>query len=79
MSPHGQQLAAWLGLVPRQYSTGGKTRQGRIIRQGDKYSCILLIHGAHSLPKSLGKKQDIVSVSLGELSNGVGRLERMEL
>jgi transposase len=34
---NGRQLAAWLGLVPRQYSTGGKTRLGRITKQGDKY------------------------------------------
>ena len=31
---NGRQLAAWLGLVPRQYSTGGKTRLGRITKQG---------------------------------------------
>ena len=35
---NGRQFAAWLGLVPRQYSTGGKTRLGRITKRGDAYS-----------------------------------------
>ena len=34
---NGRQFAAWLGLVPRQYSTGGKTRLGHITRRGDPY------------------------------------------
>ena len=50
---NGRQLAAWLGLVPRQYSTGGKTRLGRITKQGDKYLRMLLIHGARSVLASL--------------------------
>ena len=32
-----RQFAAWLGLVPRQYTTGGKVRLGRITKRGDKY------------------------------------------
>jgi len=35
----GRQFAAWLGLTPRQHSTGGKTRLGRITRRGDAYLC----------------------------------------
>jgi transposase len=34
---NGRQFAAWLGLVPRQYSTGGKTRLGHITKRGDPY------------------------------------------
>ena len=64
---NGRQLAAWLGLVPRQYSTGGKTRLGRITKQGDKYLRMLLIHGARSVLASLGDKQDRVSCWLREL------------
>jgi len=45
---NGRQFAAWLGLVPKQYSTGGKTRLGRISKQGDTYLRTLLIHGARS-------------------------------
>ena len=44
----GRQFAAWLGLTPRQYSTGGKTRLGRITRRGDTYLRGLLVQGARS-------------------------------
>jgi transposase len=44
----GRQFAAWLGLTPRQYSTGGKTRLGRITRRGDPYLRGLLVQGARS-------------------------------
>jgi transposase len=43
---NGRQFAASLGLVPRQYSTGGKTRLGGISKRGDKYLRKLLIQGA---------------------------------
>jgi len=45
----GREFAAWLGLVPRQHSTGGKQRLGRISRQGDSYLRRLLIIGAQSV------------------------------
>jgi transposase len=45
----GREFAAWLGLVPRQNSTGGKVRLGRISRQGDGYIRRLLIIGAQSV------------------------------
>jgi transposase len=45
----GRQFAAWLGLVPRQHSTGGKTRLGRITRHGDAYLRTLLIMGARAV------------------------------
>jgi transposase len=44
----GRQFAAWLGLTPRQYSTGGKSRLGRITRRGDTYLRGLLVQGARS-------------------------------
>jgi len=44
----GRQFAAWLGLIPRQYSTGGKPRLGRITRRGDNYLRGLLVQGARS-------------------------------
>jgi len=54
---NGRQFAAWLGLVPRQYSSGGKNKLGRITKQGDKYLRCLLIHGARTvmLQSSRGK------------------------
>lgn len=45
----GRDLAAWIGLVPRQNSTGGKDRMGRISKQGDKYLRWLLVAGAMSV------------------------------
>lgn len=44
----GRQLAAWLGLVPKQYSSGGKERLGRISKRGDGYIRRLLVHGARA-------------------------------
>jgi transposase len=45
----GRGLAAWIGLVPRQTSTGGKQRLGRISKQGDPYLRWLLVAGAMSV------------------------------
>jgi len=42
----GRELAAWIGLVPRQNSTGGKQRLGKISKQGDQYLRWLLVAGA---------------------------------
>ena len=48
---NGRQFAAWLGLVPRQYSSGGKSRLGAITRRGDAYLRTLLVQGAKSTLK----------------------------
>ncbi len=45
---HGRQLGAWLGLTPRQASSGGKTRLGDSSRRGDRYLRTLLVQGARS-------------------------------
>jgi len=42
----GRNLAAWIGLVPKQHSTGGKERLGRISKQGNRYLRWLLVTGA---------------------------------
>jgi transposase len=42
----GRNLAAWIGLVPKQHSTGGKDRLGRITKQGNRYLRWLLVAGA---------------------------------
>jgi transposase len=46
---HGRQFAAWLGLVPKQFSTGGKPLLGRITKRGNVYLRTLLIHGARAV------------------------------
>jgi transposase len=43
---HGRDMAAWVGLVPRQYSTGGRTTLGRISKRGSRYLRTLLIQAA---------------------------------
>jgi transposase len=45
----GRDFAAWIGLVPRQDSTGGKQKLGRISKQGDQYLRRILIVGAHAV------------------------------
>jgi transposase len=45
---HGRQLGAWLGLTPRQSSSGGRTRLGDSSRRGDAYLRTLLVQGARS-------------------------------
>ena len=58
---NGRQFAAWLGLVPRQYSTGGKTRLGRITKRGDAYLRTLLMLGARAVLHSAAQKTDRLS------------------
>ena len=55
---NGRQFAAYLGLVPRQYSTGGKSRLGRISKRGDPYIRKLLVQGSQSVLKSAKGKKD---------------------
>jgi transposase len=58
---NGRQFAAWLGLVPRQYSTGGKPRLGRITKRGDPYLRTLLMLGARAVLQSAAHKSDRLS------------------
>jgi transposase len=55
---NGRQVAAWLGLTPGQYSSGGKERLGSITKAGDAYLRSLLVLGARAVMASLGDKQD---------------------
>ena len=54
----GRQLAAWLGLVPRQHSSGGKPTLLGISKRGDSYLRTLLIHGARSVIFRAQQKAD---------------------
>ncbi len=55
---NGRQFAAWLGLVPRHHSSGGRTRLLGISKRGDRYIRTLLIHGARSALGRIGHKKD---------------------
>lgn len=54
----GRALAAWIGLVPRQYTTGGKPRLGGIGKRGNQYLRRQLIHGARSVLIRIAKRND---------------------
>lgn len=58
---NGRQLAAWLGLVPRQHSSGGSRRLGRITKRGDVYLRTLLIHGARAVMRQVAQRADATS------------------
>jgi transposase len=57
----GRQLCAWLGLVPGQYSSGGKRRLGRITKAGDPYLRSLLVLGARAVLAAAKNKSDPIS------------------
>ena len=50
---NGREMAAWLGLVPRQYSTGGKPRLLGISKRGNKRLRCLFVHGARAIMSRL--------------------------
>ncbi|MFW8567343.1 IS110 family transposase [Orrella sp. 11846] len=54
----GRELAAWVGLVPRQHSTGGKQTLLGISKRGDAYLRKLLVHGARAVAYHIGRKTD---------------------
>ncbi len=54
----GRALAAWIGLVPRQYTTGGKLRLGGIGKRGNQYLRRQLIHGARSVLIRIAGRSD---------------------
>jgi transposase len=58
---NGAQFGAWLGLTPRQNSSGGKNNLGRITKRGDMYLRTLLIQGAKAVVLSAHKRDDPIS------------------
>lgn len=66
---NGRQLAAWLGLVPRQHWTGGKSNLLGISKRGDTYLRTLLIHGARAVIRQAERKHD----AQGWLQRLIGR------
>jgi transposase len=68
----GAQFGAWLGIVPRQNSSGGKASLGRITKRGDDYLRTLLIQGAKAAVMSAGKRDDPISRWLVQLTERVG-------
>lgn len=59
---NGRQFAAWLGLAPKQRSSGGKSRLFGISKRGDRYLRTLMIHGARAVLARAGGKTDVRSL-----------------
>lgn len=69
---NGRQFAAWVGLVPRQYSSGDKQRLGGISKRGDPYLRMLLVHGARSVVYRAAAKTDARSRWIAEKQRRLG-------
>ena len=68
----GAQFGAWLGIVPKQNSSGGKTVLGHITKRGDEYLRTLLIQGAKSAVMTAHKRSDPISKWVVQLKERVG-------
>ena len=62
-----RSFAAWIGLVPRQYTTGGQVKLGRISKRGEKHIRTSLIHGARAVIANCKHKTDKISLWVKEL------------
>lgn len=70
---NGREMAAWLGLVPRQHSTGGKPKMLGISKRGDAYLRRVIIQGTQAVLRFAGNKTDRRSRWVSELSARRGR------
>ena len=53
----GREFASWLGLTPREYSSGGRRRLGHISKHGDRYLRLLLTHGGRAVVLAAARRQ----------------------
>ena len=70
---NGRELAAWLGLVPRQHSTGGMPTLLGISKRGDTYLRTLLIHGGRTVVRVAHKYEDRRNQWIKELDQRRGK------
>jgi len=63
---NGREMAAWLGLVPKQNSSGNKVKLSGISKRGDSYVRKLLVHGARSVVNICEKKEDKKSIWIAD-------------
>ena len=69
---NGREVSAWLGLVPRQNSSGNKIKLGGISKRGDRYLRSLLIHGARAVIRTCSNKTDEKSRWVNSLKERFG-------
>jgi transposase len=68
----GRHLSAWLGVVPKQYSTGGRSRLGRISKHGNSYIRSLMVGGARAVVQHSDKKETRLSKWIGVIKGKKG-------
>jgi transposase len=66
------QFGAWMGLTPRQHSSGGKNNLSGITKRGDNYLRSLRIQGAKSTVMSAHKRSDPISLRVSALKERLG-------
>jgi transposase len=64
---NGRHMAAWLGLVPRQHSSGDRTQLFGISKRGDQHLRTLIVHGARAVVRTASRKTDPKSVWVNSL------------
>lgn len=69
---NGREVSAWLGLVPRQHSSGNKIRLSGLTKRGDRYVRTLLVHGARACVKYCENKSDKRSLWLADKKRRCG-------
>ena len=69
---NGREMSAWLGLVPKQHSSGNTVRLSGISKRGDSYVRKLLVHGARSVLNNCEKKRDRSSLWIADKKNRCG-------
>jgi transposase len=69
---NGREVSAWLGLVPKQNSSGDKVRLGGITKRGDRYVRKLLVHGARCVVKVAANKTDRRSLWINDKRERLG-------
>jgi len=67
-----RELAVWLGLTPRQYASGEKSRQGGITKRGDRYLRTQLIHAGRAAKRWARNRDDQFSLWIKQLEKRVG-------
>ncbi len=66
-------IAVWIGLTPRQYASGDKSKLGGITKRGDRYLRTLLVQGAHTAINWSTKRDDQYSLWIKQLVARIGR------
>ncbi|WP_416777572.1 IS110 family transposase [Xenorhabdus budapestensis] len=69
---NGRQLSAWCGLVPRQHSSGGKSRLCSLSKHGNRHLRTLIIHGARAVMRCVQKRDDYLGEWLRKLIDRCG-------